>query len=604
MNLFPYKEIREGQEELLKRAEACINERRCLIAHAPTGIGKTAAVLTPALKIALENELTVFFLTSRHTQHKIVIDTVNKIPRKVTAVDVIGKKWMCALEGLERMSSGDFAEFCKNHRKKGKCMYYNNIYSGNELSERAENLIASLSEMKALHAEELKIKVKNQELCPYEIAMELAKSSRLVIADYSYIFEPGINEKLFLKLEKPLEKSIIIIDEAHNLPNRLRDMLSDTLSLYIINNAIKEAKDNGFNEIRMNIEMLKGFLTQFNEKEQYVKKDVFEDFVRSIKDYDEFIDELDAAATLIREKKERSWLGGIAKFLELWKKDYEGMVRILKVDEKTTSLMIKNLNPGILSKPIIEKAYSVIMMSGTLSSMEMFRDLLGFDESTEMLELQSPFPKENQLSLIVPIISTSYKRRNIQEFKKIGYAAGYLSSIINGNVMLFFPSYKLLHDVKPFFEEHYDKRIFIEKRNMSKQEKQELLIKFSGEKERGSSLLAVISGSFAEGIDLPGELLKAAIVVGIPFSVPDLETKALIDFYEKKFGKGNEYGYVYPAIIKVLQSAGRVIRSETDKGIIVLLDERYSYPNFFKYLPKEWDFKITRDFESFINDFQ
>ncbi len=601
MNLFPYKEIRQGQEKLLKRAETCLKNKKCLIAHAPTGIGKTAAVLTPALKIALEYDLNVFFLTSRHTQHKIVIDTVNKIPREVTAVDIIGKKWMCALDGLERMSSGDFAEFCRNQRKKGKCVYYNNTREGNGLSKRAENLIASLSGTKALHAEELKIKVKNQELCPYEISVELAKSSRLVIADYSYIFEPGISEKLFLKLEKPLEKSIIIIDEAHNLPNRLRDMLSDTLSLYIINNAIKEAKENGFNEIRMNVEMLKGFLTQ-SQKEQYVKKDVFEDFVRSIKGYDEFVDELDAAAAIIREKKERSWLGSIARFLELWKKDYEGTVRILKPDEKNTSLMIKNLNPGILSKPVIEKAYSVIMMSGTLNNMEMFRDLLGFDESTELLELQSPFPKENQLSLIVPIVSTSYKRRTMQEFKKIGYAAGYLSSIINGNVMLFFPSYKLLHDVKPFFEEHYDKRIFIEKRNMSKQEKQELLRKFSA--ERGSSLLAVISGSFAEGIDLPGELLKAVIVVGVPFSVPDLETKALIDFYERKFGKGNEYGYVYPAIIKVLQSAGRVIRSETDRGIIVLLDERYSYPGFFKYLPKEWDFKITRDFESFINDFQ
>lgn len=242
-------------------------------------------------------------------------------------------------------------------------------------------------------------------------------------------------------------------------------------------------------------------------------------------------------------------------------------------------------------------------MSGTLLPLNMYKEILGLPKKTETLELVSPFKKENKLNLIIPKTSTKYTERNDKNFKEIATIISKITNSITGNSAIFFPSYKLRDDVYMHLNSLSKKTAFLEVPNMSTTEKSDFLNNFKKYSQIGAILLGVSGGSFSEGIDLPGDLLKCVIVVGLPLPKPDLETKTIISYYNNLFGKGWDYGYVFPAFNKTLQSAGRCIRSETDKGVIVFLDERYAWPNYYNCFPKDWNMQIVHGFEKPIIDF-
>jgi Rad3-related DNA helicase len=205
--------------------------------------------------------------------------------------------------------------------------------------------------------------------------------------------------------------------------------------------------------------------------------------------------------------------------------------------------------------------------------------------------------------LIVPDTTTKFTRRKKEEFDKIADWCSTISNAIPGNVAIFFPSYWLRDTIMKSFERKCKKTIFVERQGMKKKEKVEFLNQFKEYADVGAVFLGAISGSFGEGIDLPGKFLKGVIVVGIPLDTPDLETLALIEYYDKLFGAGWDYGYVYPAMNRTVQACGRVIRSETDRGVVVLLDERFVWKNYFKCLPLDWGLIVTKEPERRIKDF-
>jgi DNA excision repair protein ERCC-2 len=240
------------------------------------------------------------------------------------------------------------------------------------------------------------------------------------------------------------------------------------------------------------------------------------------------------------------------------------------------------------------------MMSGTLSPADMYADLLGFSADTIKQEFPSPFPEQNRLALIVPKTTTKFTQRSDAQFKAISSICSEITNSIPGNSAVYFPSYYLRDEVAKSFEPASEKTIFYEQPKLTKQEKQDLLSRFS--KNKKAVLLGVAACSFGEGIDLPG-VLKCVIVVGLPLDRPDLETKELIKYYDQKFAKGWDYGYVMPALTKTMQNAGRCIRSDKDKGVIVFLDQRYTWPSYFKCFPADWKIKISLDYMNKINDF-
>jgi len=609
MELFPYSSVRKVQKELIEDVEAAISSGKNLLVNAPTGLGKTASTLPAALAYALKNKKIVFFLTNRHTQHQIAIETLQEIKEKhkteFLSVDIVGKKWMCS-QDVAFMFSGDFNEFCNSMREGRKCEFYEKMRNKNELSLKAKKLIEELR-LIAWDTEELKKRCREQELCSYYIAMEMAKEAHVVVADYYYLFNPAVRDNFLSRIGKELGECIVIVDEGHNLPGRVRDLMTSKLSNFMLKNAIREAKKFGFNEVVSYLSRLQDGLLTLNyddAEEVMVEKEKFVEAVNKIKNYEELIEELELVAEEIRAKQNKSYVGGVIGFLERWIGGDDGFVRYI-IERETrqgplVSLHYSCLDPSLITGEVFDQIHAAVIMSGTLVPTEMFRDVLGVSRAAEK-NYESPFPRENRLSFVVPSVSTKYKLRSVLMYQKIAQVCAEVINAVPGNCALFFPSYELRDLVYKCFN-GVNKKIFLERADFTKEEKAKLIEDFKMSKDKGAALLGVAAANFSEGIDLPGDLLKCVVVVGLPLARPNLLTKKLIAYYEEKFNRGWDYGYTYPAINKVLQAAGRCIRSETDKGAIVFLDVRFTWPNYAGCLVG-WDIEVEENYSGKLKNF-
>ena len=614
-NFFPHDVIRSGQDELIKDIQTAFKEKKILLAHAPTGLGKTAGALSVAVEQALEHKKTIFFLTNRHTQHRIAVETLKKMKQKtgepLLCIDLIGKKWMCN-QDVAGLFGTEFNEYCKHVVEKGECEFYNRVHDKKEFTVEAKALIKKLEEYGPLHNEEVISHSKEVGMCSYEITLGLAKKANVIIGDYYYAFNPFVQSTIFAKLKIELEDIILVVDEGHNLPNRVTEMLSSTLTSHVIRNAVIEAKKFQYGGVIQWLQELMNVMNDLadfsagvkEEKEKLVQREEFISKVKQVTDYDGLIDELELAADEIRKKQRKSYLGGIAHFLQSWKSEEEGFIRILTERESKygplISLSYDCLDPSIITKTVFNRVYAGLIMSGTLKPTFMYKDLLGIERDMEK-EYSSPFPPENKLMLVIPETTTKFTLRGEEMFKRIADKCTELSKLIPGNVALFFPSYFVRDKVGNYFKS--EKKLFWEKSEMSKEEKENFLEEFKSEREKGGVLLGVSGANFAEGVDLPGDLLNGVVVVGLPLGKPDLKTREVINYYEKKFGQGWDYGYIFPAMTKCIQSAGRCIRSETDKGAVIFLDERFAWERYYNCFPDRVGLRVTKEYEKLLRDF-
>ncbi len=613
-DFFPYPRIRPEQEKLLQDIDTAFKQEKILLAHAPTGLGKTATALSAALFHALEKKKRILFLTSRHTQHAIAVETLREIKQKgvsFSSIDLVGKRSMCSQE-IAGLFGNDFNDFCKTIVSRGECEFYNNMRSKQQLTVEAKKAVSDLQKQAPLHNQEIINFSKEEHLCGYELAMALAKTATIIIADYNYLFNSHIQQNFFAKLDLELKDVIVIVDEGHNLPSRVVDMLSSNLSSITVKNALFEAKKFGYNGLLVWLQELARILDELNDnsdpsgfeaKERLVVKDEFISKVKAVVAYDELINELELAAEEVRRKQKKSYLGGIAAFLEAWKGEDQGFTRILAEKNGNyglvTTLSYQCLDSRIITEPIFKQIFAGVIMSGTLTPLFMYRDVLGITKGMEK-EYGSPFPSENKLSLVVPETSTKYNLRGEAMFQKIAEKCSEIAALIPGNVAFFFPSYQLRDSIADNIRS--SKKLFFEKKEMSAEDKNLFLAEFKEHKTKGGILLGVSGANFAEGIDFPGDLLNGVVVVGLPLGRPDLHTKEIVKYYEEKFGRGWDYGYIYPAVSKCIQSAGRCIRSETDKGAVIYLDERFAWQNYFSCLPKE-GLRVTKEYQKLLKEF-
>lgn len=642
LQFFPHEEVRPGQDELIQDLSQALADGKCILANAPTGLGKTASAISVALahlygENGFDKNKKIFFLTNRHTQHKIAVDTIRqvraKIDRQLICVDLIGKKWMCNQE-VAGLFGTDFNEYCKSVVEKKECEFYNNIRSKKGLTVDAKYALAQLKESGVLHNEELKRFSEEKQMCAYELSLALAKKAQVIVGDYYYLFNPAVLNNILGKLNIDVEDCIIIVDEAHNLPGRVTEMMSSYLTTNMLKNGILEAKkyhmdgliywlnelkrivneladfgDVGYRPSNKSVNFqLSSFSTAANlknkernsennnnsyassNKERLVKKDEFMEKVQAITDYNELIGELECAAEEVRKRQKKSQLGGIANFLIEWAKDDHGFSRMIVEKDspkfgKMIMLQYACLDPSLTTKAVFSRADAAILMSGTLSPTFMYKDLLGIEQGV-MKDYSSPFPVENRVSLVVPETSTKYNLRNEKMFRSIAQHCSEISRLVPGNLAFFFPSYGLRDKIAPFIDVG-KKEVFLEQQEMTKEDKELFLQKFKAASITGGVLLGVAGANFAEGVDLPGDLLQGVVVIGLPLASPDLKTKQTINYYEDKFSKGWDYAYLFPAMNKCLQSAGRCIRSENDRGVMIYLDERFAWQRYYEHLPRE-----------------
>lgn len=618
--LFPHDEPRKVQKAFMTQVMSALDSKSSILIHAPTGIGKTAASLPVALAYAIKNKKTTFFLTSRHTQHKIAIDTLTKVKKKYgkefLALSIIGKKHMCNIPAVEDLTSSEFSAYCKDIREKGGCEHFSNLRERGKLSVETQVALKELKDKGVIPVEELLDTCKEKKLCPYEVSCLLAKEAAAIIADYNHLINQGVRDHLFKRIGKDLQDCIVIMDEAHNLPGRCRELLTKTLSTYTLDAAIKETRGMGYNGMADDLVRIRDAISEItrdkvpiDKTESKLTKEEFYKKVDEITSYEEMTGNFKFVAEQVLETKKKSYAGLVAEFLDAWTGPDEAFVRVItkgfnKAGKAYIELTYKCLDPSLIISDLANQAHALVAMSGTFTPVEMYRDLFGLKaDSTILAEYSDPFPKENRKNIIVPGSTTKYSVRGEKMYEKIALQCASICNNVPGNTAIFFPSYNLLEKVYSFFNPLCEKTILLEQRGLTKTEREEMLEKFKSYKDTGAVLLGTSAGSFGEGIDLIGDYLKSVVVVGLPLAQPSIETQELINYYDRKYQRGWDYGYVFPAIIKVMQNAGRCIRSETDRGVIAFIDERYTWKRYKDCFPKSWNIETAAEPGKAIQEF-
>src|SRR5213083_1163636 len=591
---WPFDRVREGQADFLADARKAIEEGRHLLAHAPTGIGKTAVALVASLEFAVRANKLVLFLTSRQSQHRIAIETVRRIEAKgprIATVDLIAKQSMCLQENAPTFGRA-FHEFCDLKVKSRTCTYFT----------RDNSAVVAAVLQRTLHVQELVRASGACAVCPHRVAMDAAAKSRLVVCDYNYVFSE-IRERFLPRLGRSLEDLILIVDEAHNLPDRIRAHLVGDLTVMDLLKAAKEARSidgEVAHELVGVAKSMERFLTALRS-ERIARKDEFLDVVEAglrrkggeTRGYTAFVEGLAFAGEDAVRRGVPSHLPEVAEFFVRWRDQDEGILRLV-VPGPDGKFAFRLLDPSVLSRSVFDGVHASILMSGTLFPAEMYADLLGIAARRRVLRTYaSPFPPENRLLLVSPNVTTLFVKRGREMHDAIAREIGGIAAVVPGNVAAFFPSYELLAEAHRRLRGiRLPKKILVERPEWSKTQRDGALeaLRLARAESGGALLLGVQGGSLSEGVDYQDNLLAAVIVVGLPLSPPSVEGEALRDYYARKFGfaKGHDYAVVYPAVNRLLQAAGRAIRSERDRAAIVLLEGRILEPRYARCLPPDF----------------
>jgi DNA excision repair protein ERCC-2 len=609
--LFPYEKIRGGQREFMEDVRKAAAEGNVLLAQVPTGIGKTVGTLSVLLELALIGPRIIFFLTSKQSQHTIVIETLKDIAEAsgmhIKAVDIIARQAMCP-DAPPGMPGYAFKEFCRMRTRSRSCPY-----SENPADEAQRRLLGRI-----MHVHEFQKVCMAAGVCPHKAAQEAMADANVVVCDYNYIFE-DIAGPILEKAGKSIGDVLLVVDEAHNLPDRIRDNMSMELTAYGLSEAVREAGGTGMRGYRYTRALKKaldGRAGKLPENgEEYFEKEGLENELENafsevlgekdtLEAYIKWLGDLGAGA--LKAGAERSFSLELGAFLDRWASTGGGVARIFSRGAGGFwTLRLAFLEAESAAGPVLSEAGAAVLMSGTLCPPGMYADILGVPKQRRMERIyESPFPKQNRRILGLRGITTQYTRRDDAMYEDYAERLAAIAGAVAGNVAAFFPSYRYMEDVAAKIEGKLSrKQLMVESRSMSKTDRMEAVERLRRGKP-SCLMLAVQGGGLSEGIDYEGNILSAIAVAGIPLAPPNLEVRALVGHFVSKFGeeRGNLYGYTAPAINKVVQSAGRLIRSEKDRGVVVLMDERFAQTRYAALLPPEMKPKMLGSREELVSE--
>ncbi|MDL2217709.1 PD-(D/E)XK nuclease family protein [Christensenellaceae bacterium OttesenSCG-928-M15] len=572
---FPFPAYRDGQRELAVASYSAIEKRKKLYAQAPTGIGKTISTLFPSVKAIGEGKVEkIFYLTAKTVTRAVAGEAVSLMMGKglrLKCVILRAKEKLCPLEELNCNPDG-----CA--RAKG---HYDRVNAA---------ILDMLQNEDLMTPDVLMTYAQKHSVCPHEFSLDACELADLIVCDYNHVFDPRVYLRRFFA-ENGGNEYVFLIDEAHNLYERVRSMYTEAVDKADFLHVKTELKDKSSKMVKKAAGEVNAYLLQLRKEidKQHVQKEA--DLVLNTH-LEGFIK---AAEIWLGEEKEHPLHKEV---LELYFKVSAYRDIALGYGEEYTTIMESYgsdmrvtefcLDPSGVIKKRLALSRASILFSATLTPLPYYREILGGTEDDGILALRSPFLQENLRLIAHKGISTKYADRE-RSVRPIADAIYEAVRHKRGNYLVFFPSFEYMETVySAFLEAHDEIKTVAQDRSMDEGAREAFLKGFDVDNSETLAGFSVLGGIFSEGIDLKGDRLIGSLIVGVGLPKISLRQDLIRDYFQEKNGKGFDYAYVYPGMNKVLQAAGRVIRSEEDHGVVLLIDSRFATPRYLALYPPHW----------------
>jgi DNA excision repair protein ERCC-2 len=571
---FPFASFRSGQRQMIEDVAAIIEQEEQIIIQAPTGIGKTVAVLYPAIKAIPQGHIQkIFYLTSRTTGRLIAEKTLGELKNsghRIKFVTLTAKEKICF--NPEKNCTPDECPFAKG--------YYDRIIS-------ARN---SLFQEDAFTADKIIEIARTHQICPFEFSLDMALWVDCIICDMNYVFDPRVYLRRFF-LENPIDCTLLV-DEAHNLVDRSREMFSAKIEkseFLKIRRLLKNKKSELYKTAgdvnKLMLEMKKMLTEESSAWQDERPEELLLPLRHHLSSLERWLTS-HPGSPLTQEILDHyfnvSWFLKVSDFYD---KNY---ATCFEQTHRNFSVKLYCVDPSDQLREAFERANSIVLFSATITPMSYFAQVLGLQHSVEKRILPSPFPQENLRILVSDSVSTLYRHRS-QTKQALVQTIGTLVEAKKGNYMVYFPSYEYLRMIHPLYETAFPHhKILMQTHDMREDERVNFLRNFSEENSHTLVGFVVMGGIFGEGIDLVGDRLSGAAIVGVGLPGISLERDMIRQHFSENQMSGFDYAYRYPGLIRVFQAAGRVIRTENDRGTLLLIDPRYSHPQYNELFPQEW----------------
>jgi DNA excision repair protein ERCC-2 len=571
---FPFSEFRANQRELMGHVYRSIMDQDILYAIAPTGIGKTIAVLFSGLKTINLPRQKIFYLTAKNDGKRIALDTVQLLEENgliAKTCEITAKDSMCLL----KVRDCD-PEVCKYANG-----YYNRIYKAIDDIFKNESI---------LKKETIIGYAKHHRVCPFELSLDLSNYCDIIVADYNYAFDPRAH--LIRYFEDTTYEPILLVDEAHNLVSRSREMYSATLTNETFTTLLaltKAMKPNPKPEINKIIDYFHEVEIELLEVD-FVRKETVNEFL--LQNLKKLVRKFDQAFLDGKNFPNKALITPLYfelfQFVKINEFFNNQFVYLLERSESLLSVSIKCLNASEYVLDIAKnRSRAAVFFSATLDPIHYYKTLLTQNVGKDV-KMMSSFPQKHLMLVAIDEVSTRYNDREGSIDKIIET----IESLVNGkpgNYIVFFPSYVYLNQVKDNLDldpEAFE--IIVQKREMSLRERQGTLDLFKTASDKTQIGMFVMGGVFGESIDLIGDQLSGVVIVGVGLPMIAPFNNILKSHFDEEFSSGFDFAYTYPGLNKVIQAVGRVIRSETDRGIAILIDDRFTTRKYTQLYPKEW----------------
>ena len=578
---FPFA-YRKGQREMVSGIYHAISKKEQIFIQAPTGVGKTMSAVFPAVRaIGQGMAETVFYLTARTITRTVAQDAFEILRDRgllFKVITITAKEKLC---------------FCdKPECDPEKCPYAKGHY------DRINDAVYELwTTEQSFDRETLLRHAQKWQVCPFEMSLDLAVWMDGVICDYNYVFDPNVCLKRFFG-ENVSGNYLFLIDEAHNLVDRGREMYSASISLDDVIETRKFVKPYSqklwkkLGKVKKQMEELRQNCGEWKVEEN---AGVLPISLLSVQgELDQFLEESPAQEVV---DGILDFYFEVRDFLNISELVDDNYVVYTAFDENGRFYMkLFCVNPAENLQKCLDKGNSTVFFSATLLPLQYYRKMLSTRSENFGMYVESPFEQKKRCLMICRDVSSKYTRRGYEEYRKIAEYIARMSWQKKGNYMVFFPSYRLMEDVYQVYQDEFSVswvRCISQHASMTELEREEFLEEFTEETEETLVGFCVMGGIFSEGIDLIGDRLIGAAVVGTGLPQVNCEREILKGYYDEKGEQGFDYAYRYPGMNKVLQAAGRVIRTKEDTGAILLMDERFLNRDYRNLFPREWNDACT-----------